>query len=318
MACTLRGHAVLAFCEESWYFWVQVLHGKAGGQAVSISWYPGHMAKAKRLLGEQLAHTDVVVEICDARLPLSSRNPDLDTLVQFKKRVLLLNKADLSDPQANKQWLAYFRAQNLSTMALDAHQNAQAVFPLIESAAREKLENARKRGIQKTVRAMIVGVPNVGKSTMINLMKGKATIKTEDRPGVTRSTTWFKVTPYLELMDSPGLLWPRISDPLVARRLAYIGSIRDQIHDAFHLAIALLEDLLGSHESLVLSRFKLSDASLRGQALMEAVCQSRGYLLRAGELDLERAATAVLDEFRSGKIGRISLELPPVQLTDER
>jgi ribosome biogenesis GTPase A len=285
---------------------------------MSISWYPGHMAKAKRLLSDQLAHTDVVVEICDARLPLSSRNPDLDELVQYKKRILLLNKADLGDPQANKRWLNYFHAEGLKAMTINAYQNAQKVFPLIESAAQEKLDNAMKRGIHKTVRAMVVGVPNVGKSTLINIMKGSASIKTEDRPGVTRSTTWFKVTPYLELMDSPGLLWPRISDPLVARRLAYIGSIRDQVHDTFHLAIALMEDLLRSHEALMLSRFKLKDSSLGGQALMEAVCLSRGYLLKAGELDLERAATAVLDEFRAGKIGRISLELPPERKTDER
>ncbi|MHC1786274.1 MAG: ribosome biogenesis GTPase YlqF [Christensenellales bacterium] len=278
---------------------------------MTISWYPGHMAKARRQLSQQLVHTDVVLEICDARLPLSSRNPDLDELVQFKQRVLLLNKADLADPAATRAWTAYFKAQGIQAIALNAFQMAQKVFPLIDDAARAKLERAADRGIHRTLRAMVVGVPNVGKSTLINLMKGKASIKTEDRPGVTRTATWFHVTPYLELMDSPGLLWPKLSDQLAARRLAYIGCIRDEVLDSFHLAIALLEDLLQTHPEITLARFKLADSGLLGQALLEAVCKSRGYLLRGGTLDLERAATAVLDEFRGGKIGRISLEWPP-------
>ena len=278
---------------------------------MTISWYPGHMAKAKRALSQQLAHTDVVLEICDARLPLSSRNPDLDQLVQHKQRVLLLNKADLADPAATRAWVSHYAALGIEAMPITAFQMAQKIFPLIERAAQAKLERARDRGIRRTLRAMVVGVPNVGKSTLINLMKGKATIRTEDRPGVTRSTQWFRVTPYLEIMDSPGLLWPKLMDQQAARRLAYIGSIRDEALDSFHLAIALLEELLESHPEQLIARYKLSDATQKGQALLEQICQSRGYLIKGGEYDLDRAVTAVLDEFRAGKIGRITLEWPP-------
>ncbi len=279
---------------------------------VSINWYPGHMAKAKRLLGEQLARTDLVVEVCDARLPLSSRNPDLNTLLLGKRRLLLLNKADLADPALTREWERFFRAQGVQAYALNTLATARRLLPLIENALKDKIESAQNRGIRKTMRGMIVGVPNVGKSTLINQLKGKSTIKAEDRPGVTRSTQWFRVTPYLELMDSPGLLWPKLSDPLAAKRLAYIGSISDEVHDLYHLALSLLSELMESHAALVLLRFKLQDASMRGPALLQAICLSRGYLLRGGELDEERAVTAVLDEFRSGKIGRITLEKPPV------
>lgn len=278
---------------------------------MTISWYPGHMAKAKRALSQQLVHTDVVLEICDARLPLSSRNPDLEQLIQHKQRVLLLNKSDLADPAATRAWVSYYAALGTQAIPFTSFQMAQKVLPLIDKAARAKLERGLDRGIRRTLRAMVVGVPNVGKSTLINLMKGKSTIRTEDRPGVTRSTQWFRVTDYLEIMDSPGLLWPKLQDQLAARRLAYIGSIRDEALDSFHLAIALLEDLLQSHPTQVIERFKLKDPEAKGQALLEQVCRSRGYLLRGGELDLERGVTAVLDEFRSGRIGRITLEWPP-------
>lgn len=278
---------------------------------MSISWYPGHMAKAKRQLQDQLARADVVIEVCDARIPSSSRNPDLDQLIQHKQRILLLNKSDLADSALTKAWSEHFKAQDIPVLALNTLRSANKVVPMIDQAARQKVENAQKRGIKKTVRAMVVGVPNVGKSTLINLIKGKATIKTADRPGVTRSTQWFRVTPYLELMDSPGLLWPKLGDPLVARRLAYIGSIRDQVHDILRLCLSLLDELMQTHPDMLLARYKLTDASLRGDALLEAICLARGFLLRGGELDIERGIAAVLDEFRAGKIGRITLEAPP-------
>lgn len=278
---------------------------------MSISWYPGHMAKAKRQLQDQLARADVVIEVCDARIPSSSRNPDLDQLIQHKQRILLLNKSDLADSALTKAWSEHFKAQDIPVLALNTLRSANKVVPMIDQTARQKVENAQKRGIKKTVRAMVVGVPNVGKSTLINLIKGKATIKTADRPGVTRSTQWFRVTPYLELMDSPGLLWPKLGDPLVARRLAYIGSIRDQVHDILRLCLSLLDELMQTHPDMLLARYKLTDASLRGDALLEAICLARGFLLRGGELDIERGIAAVLDEFRAGKIGRITLEAPP-------
>ena len=277
---------------------------------MTISWYPGHMAKAKRQLQEQLTRADVVIEVCDARIPLSSRNPDLDQMVQYKQRIVLLNKADLADPGLTQAWSEHLKAQGLTVLALNSLRSANKVVPLIEAAAKQKIENAQKRGIKKTVRAMVVGVPNVGKSTLINLIKGKSTIKTADMPGVTRSTTWFHVTPYLELMDSPGLLWPKLEDPLVAQRLAYIGSIRDQVHDTLQLCLNLLDELMNTHADMLLARYKLTDPTLRGEKLLEAICLGRGFLVRGGELDIERGIMAVLDEFRGGKIGRITLEAP--------
>lgn len=278
---------------------------------MTISWYPGHMAKAKRQLQTQLARTDVVIEVCDARLPVSSRNPDLDELVRHKPRILLLNKSDLADPAMTREWTAHFLAQGITTVAINSLRMSAKVVPLIEKAASARIESAQQRGFKRTVRAMVVGVPNVGKSTLINLIKGRATIKTEDRPGVTRSTQWFRVTPYLELMDSPGMLWPKLEDPLAARRLAFIGSIRDQILDTTKLAEQLLAELMENHASQVMQRYKLQDPTLRGQALLEAICVSRGYLLRGGVLDMDRAVAAVLDEFRDGRIGKITLESPP-------
>lgn len=278
---------------------------------MTISWYPGHMAKAKRQLQTQLARTDVVIEVCDARLPVSSRNPDLDELVRHKPRILLLNKSDLADPALTRAWTAHFSAQGITTVAVNSLRMSAKVVPLIEKAASARIESAQQRGFKRTVRAMVVGVPNVGKSTLINLLKGRATIKTEDRPGVTRSTQWFRVTPYLELMDSPGMLWPKLEDPLAARRLAFIGSIRDQILDTTKLAEQLLAELMENHAPLVMQRYKLQDSTLKGQALLEAICVSRGYLLRGGVLDMDRAVAAVLDEFRDGRIGKITLESPP-------
>ncbi len=277
---------------------------------MSISWYPGHMAKARRQLQDQLSRADVVVEVCDARIPLSSRNPELDQLIQHKQRILLLNKSDLADAALTRVWTEHLKEHGVPVLALNSLRSANKLVPMIDAAAKQKIENAQKRGIRKTVRAMVVGVPNVGKSTLINLIKGRATIKTADRPGVTRSTQWFRITPYLELMDSPGLLWPKLEDPLVAQRLAYIGSIRDQVHDTLHLCLSLLDELMDMHPGLLLARYKLDDTGLRGEELLEAICVARGFLLRGGELDIERGVVAVLDEFRGGKIGRITLETP--------
>ncbi|NLD34389.1 MAG: ribosome biogenesis GTPase YlqF [Clostridiales bacterium] len=271
------------------------------------------MAKARRQLQDQLARTDVVIEVCDARLPASSRNPDLDDLIRHKPRILLVNKADLADPGFTRAWTAHFQAQGITAIAINSLRMSAKVLPLIERAASARVESAQQRGFRRTVRAMVVGVPNVGKSTLINLLKGRATIKTEDRPGVTRSTQWFRVTPYLELMDSPGMLWPKLEDPLAARRLAFIGSIRDQVHDTAQLAEQLLSELMDNHAPLVMQRYKLDDPTLRGQALLEAICKSRGFLLRGGVLDMDRAVAAVLDEFRDGRIGRITLESPPAK-----
>ena len=277
---------------------------------MEINWYPGHMARAKRLLSDQLSRVDVVIELCDARLPLSSRNPDLKRLTEKKERVLLLGKSDLADPALTSEWLNLFKRQGLSCMALDMNRQAKAALSLIEKAARETVERSAQRGIKKTVRAMVVGVPNVGKSTLINRLHGGSIAKVGDMPGVTRANQWVKVGPYLELLDTPGLLWPRLDDPLAARRLAYIAAIRDEVLDTAQLAIQLLTDLIAVTPKTVQERFKIKDLSLRGPELLDAVCVGRGFLMKGGVYDTERACKVVLDEFRGGKLGRITLEAP--------
>ena len=278
---------------------------------MEINWYPGHMARAKRLLSDQLSRVDVVIELCDARLPLSSRNPDLKRLTEKKERVLLLGKSDLADPARTSEWLNLFKRQGLSCMALDMNRQAKAALALIEKAAKETVERSAQRGIRKTVRAMVVGVPNVGKSTLINRLHGGSIAKVGDMPGVTRANQWVKVTPYLELLDTPGLLWPRLDDPLAARRLAYIAAIRDEVLDTARLSVQLLEDLIAAAPQAVEERFKIKDLTLLGPELLDAVCRGRGFLMKGGVLDTERACAVVLDEFRAGKLGRITLEEPP-------
>lgn len=282
---------------------------------MEINWYPGHMAKAKRLLADQLKRVDVVIELCDARLPLSSRNPDLLKLTGGKERVLLLGKSDLADPDATAKWLQAFKAEGASCLALDMNRQAKQALRLIDQAAREAVERAWQRGIRKTVRAMAVGVPNVGKSTLINRLHGGAIAKVGDMPGVTRANQWVKISPYLEIMDTPGLLWPRLDDPVAARRLAYIAAVRDEVVDTARLSIALLEDLIAVAPKAVEERFKIQDLSLRGADLLNAVCRGRGFLMKGGVLDTERACRVVLDEFRGGKLGRITLELPAKEQT---
>lgn len=279
---------------------------------MDINWYPGHMARAKRLLADQLNRVDVVIELCDARLPYASRNPDLDKLIANKKRVLLLNKADLADQNATAMWLNYFRNQGIDA----AHYNASAgkakdALTVIERAAKETVERAAQRGIKKTVRAMVVGVPNVGKSTFTNKLHGGSIAKTGDRPGVTRANQWVRINPYLEMMDSPGLLWPRLDDQIAARRLCYIGSVKDDVVDLAMLSIHLLQDMLKVKPEAVMERFRIKDATLPGEELLEAVCRGRGFLMKGGVCDYDRCCAVVLDEFRAGKLGRITLELPP-------
>ena len=278
---------------------------------LEINWYPGHMAKAKRLLADQLGRVDVVVELCDARLPYSSRNPDLDKLISGKKRVLLLNKADLADSGATSAWLNYFRAQGIDAAPYNAASGkAKDALAVIDRAAKDAVERAAQRGIRKTVRAMVVGVPNVVKSTFTNKLHGGNIAKTGDRPGVTRSNQWVRITPYLELLDTPGLLWPRLDDQLAARRLCYIGTVKDDVVDLAMLAIHLLQDMLEVKPEAVMERFRLKDPTLRGEELLEAICRGRGFLMKGGVCDYDRCCAVVLDEFRAGELGRITLEMP--------
>ena len=279
---------------------------------MEINWYPGHMARAKKKLIEQLSRVDVVVELCDARIPRASRNPDLNELVKNKKRLLILNKADLADEAQTRAWLGYFRAQGLDCMSFDsAKGRAKDVIRRIEQAASEAVEKMAARGVKKTVRVMIVGVPNVGKSTFTNKVNGASIAKTGDRPGVTRSNQWVRITPYLELLDTPGLLWPKLSDQRDAQCLAFVGTINDQVMDQQLLAIRLLERLMQDKPDAVAARFKLKDATLTGVPLLEEACRGRGWLLPGAVCDTDRGAAVVLDEFRAGKLGRISLQQPP-------
>jgi len=278
----------------------------------SINWYPGHMARAKRKLTEQLSRVDVVVELCDARIPRASRNPDLDALVKNKKRLLILNKADLADEGATRAWLAYYRAQGLDCMSFDsAKGRAKDVVARIEKAASEAVARMAARGVKKTVRVMIVGVPNVGKSTFTNKVNGSSIAKTGDRPGVTRSNQWVRITPYLELLDTPGLLWPKLDDQSDARALAFVGTINDQIMDYQLLSIRLLELLMEKNRQAVVTRFKIKDDTLRGVELLNEACRGRGWLMPGGVMDTDRGASVILDEFRAGKLGRITLQTAP-------
>ena len=276
-----------------------------------INWFPGHMAKSRRLLQDQLKKVDLVIELCDARLPYSSRNPELNRMIGSKRRILLLNKADLADPAVTKRWVEYFRAAGIDAYQNDATKaKSRDTLDAIQRATRETAEKALSKGVRKTIRAMVVGVPNVGKSTLINRLYGGNVTKTEDRPGVTRSNRWVRVGTYLEILDTPGMLWPRLDDQAAARRLCYIGSVRDEAVDVYGLTISLLEDLKEACPATMAGRFHLEEPIPEGAELLDAVCRGRGWLLKGGRYDYDRCCSTVLDEFRGGKLGRISLERP--------
>ena len=279
-----------------------------------INWYPGHMAKSRRLLQDQLRAVDAVIELCDARAPLATRNPDLEKLTRGKARILILNKADLADDRETARWVEYFRAQGLTAMRFNSNGGkTKEILARIQEATRPAVERAAARGVKKTVRLMIIGIPNVGKSTFINRIHGSGIAKASDRPGVTRSNQWVKIGPYLELLDTPGMLPPRMDDQDSARLLAYLGSIRDQIMNTEELAGQLLMHLQAINPAAVAARFKLPEGEIYDdpQLALEAACKGRGWLISGGRPDVDRAAALVLDEFRAGKAGKISIERAP-------
>lgn len=276
-----------------------------------INWYPGHMAKTLRLLREQTRKADLVIELCDARLPHSSRNPDLNRLIGGRKRLLLMNKADLADPDMSSRWLQEFRNEGLTASLIQARNlRTKDILTAIEEQTRDAVDRAAEKGVRKTVRIMVVGVPNVGKSTFINRINGASIAQTGDRPGVTRNNQWIKITPWLEMLDTPGMLWPRLDDQLAARRLCYIGTVKDEILNLDDLVLNLLNDIAEIRPESLQERFHVEDTSARGLELIEAVCRGRGFLQKGGVCDYDRCCSVLLDEFRSGKLGRITLESP--------
>ena len=277
-----------------------------------IQWYPGHMAKARRMLQENLKLIDVVVELVDARAPAATRNPDFDGLFSGKARVVLLNKSDLADPTLVKAWIACYQTQGIAAAEIVSTGNSgkKNAVALIERAAAPRVEKMKQKGIQKTVRVMVVGIPNVGKSTFINRIAGVNRAQVGDRPGVTKGKQWVKITPYLELMDTPGLLWPKLENEVYAKHLAYLGSIKDDIMDVERLASELLSELLTLCPDAVTARYQKLLPGTPPEEILPAVCKSRAFLLAGGAPDTERAARVALDEFRAGKLARVTFERP--------
>ncbi len=280
-----------------------------------IQWFPGHMAKTRRLIASNLSLVDAVVEIVDARSPLSSRNPEMDHMTKNKPRLVLLNKSDLADEKTTQQWINYFRKNGSEALAVDCKsgKGLKAILPAIKNTVlKELMEKRAKNGMTgAAVRLMIVGIPNVGKSSLINKLAGSKRAKVEDRPGVTRTKQWVKLDNNTELLDMPGVLWPKFEDQDVAVRLAFTGAISDDILDIETLAMKLLSYLSENYPDSLKERYKieLSDDDT-GLILLEKVGRKRGMMMSGGEINTERAAITVLDEFRSGKLGRITLEVP--------
>lgn len=284
-------------------------------EPVSIQWFPGHMAKTRRLIQENLKLVDAVVEITDARIPQSSRNPELRKWVENKPGLLILNKADEADEKATALWLRYYQSIGVSAIAADCKsgRGLQAFLPMVQRVLHELQERRKAKGMAgHPLRLMVVGIPNAGKSSFINRMAKAKKTQVEDRPGVTRSQQWVKLDGNTELLDMPGVLWPKFEDPLVGERLAFTGAVKDDVMDLEALACRLLSLLYEAYPELMAGRFKLETGlQMEGYELLQMVGKKRGMLLSGGEINTERAAATVLDEFRAGKIGRITLELPP-------
>lgn len=277
---------------------------------MNVQWYPGHMTKAKRQMQEDLKLIDLIIELVDARVPLSSRNPDIDKLGQNKSRLILLNKADLADDRQNEAWKEYFQKQGIYVVKVDSRNGAgmKTIQNVIQEACREKIERDRKRGIKnRPIRAMVAGIPNVGKSTFINTFAGKACAKTGNRPGVTKGKQWIRLNKNVELLDTPGILWPKFEDQQVGMRLAFVGSIKDDILNMEELALELINYLRENYPGMLNGRYGISEEGSAVEVLGE-LARARGCLKRGEELDYTKASGVLFDEFRSGKIGRITLE----------
>ena len=280
---------------------------------MNIQWYPGHMTKTRRQMEQDLKQVDAVCEIMDARIPISSRNPDIDSICGNKPRMVILNRLDLADPDATARWAAHFRKQGIAAVATDckSRKGITQFTPAVRQLLEEKIQRDASRGMTRALRIMIVGIPNVGKSTLINQISGRKGAKAENRPGVTRGKQWVTVDKDLLLMDTPGILWPKFEDPNVGMMLAYTGAVKDGVMDLEELACRLMELLWKHYPKLIQERYGIeSDPDTPGWQLLEKAGRKRGFLLARGEINTERMAKVLIDEFRGGKLGRLTLEMP--------
>ena len=278
---------------------------------MKIQWYPGHMTKAKRMMHEDIKLIDLVIELLDARIPISSRNPDIDSLAANKSRLILLNKADLADERITNEWAEYFNNKGVPVVKLDARNRGgmKQVQNAIMEACKAKIERDRKRGIiNRPVRAMVAGIPNVGKSTFINSFAGKACAKTGNKPGVTKGKQWIRRNKNVELLDTPGILWPKFDDEKVGTDLAFIGSVNDQILNLNELAFELVEFIVKNYPGVIKERYNVEEND--PNAMFEAIALNKACIKKGGEPDIDKAVAMIIDDFRSGKLGRISIEKP--------
>lgn len=280
---------------------------------MNIQWFPGHMAKARRQVETRLKQIDVVMELLDARLPLSSRNPMMNEILSGKPRLVLLNKVDLADERGNREWMEHFNSQGVQAVLIDA-RSGKGVKQLPRLAAelmRDKWQALQQKGVQKkTVRCMIVGIPNVGKSSLINRLAGRSATKTGDRPGVTKAEQWIKVGKVMQLLDTPGILWPKFDDPVIGQRLAASGAIKEDILPVEEVALFAVNYLAGRYPESLRERYRLDELSGDGVHMLEQIGQKRGCITSGGVADLEKASDVLLQDLRSGKLGRVSLEFP--------
>lgn len=286
-------------------------------QHMNIQWYPGHMTKTRRQIEADLKQVDAVCEIVDARIPVSSRNPDIDAICAGKPRIIILNRMDLADSVATQKWLTYFKQQGIAAVATDCKtkKGISSFQPAVRSVLHEKIARNEAKGMNRPVRVMIVGIPNVGKSTLINQISGRKGAKAENRPGVTRGKQWVTVDNSLLLLDTPGILWPKFEDPNVGMMLAYTGAVKENIIDTEELACRLAELLWRYYPQTLRERYGIDvTESIPGYQLIEEMGRKRGYLLARGEIHTERMSKVLLDEYRSGKLGRFTLEMPEGEL----
>lgn len=282
----------------------------------NIQWFPGHMTKTKRQIQTSLKLVDAVAEIIDARIPVSSRNPDLDSIIQNKPRVVLMNKCDMADPSSTQKWINYFKNNGIVAIPIDCKtgRGINKFVSSVNEVLKEKIEKKKAKGLlNPTVRVMIVGIPNVGKSTFINRISKNRKAKAEDKPGVTRGNQWFTINKGFEVLDTPGVLWPKFEDKIVGERLAFTGAVKDQIMDTELLAMRLLDFLKVEKNPIFVERFKLQNEpieDIESYELLELIGRKRGMLISGGEIDTERAAIMLLDEYRSAKLGKYTFELP--------